>query len=152
MLLQMALFCSFLWLNNIPLFIHHIFFTNSSVDRHLGCFHVLAIANSAAVNIGVHIYSERTLILKDTCTPMFITALFMIAKTWKQCIYLFIFLILAALGLSSGMHAGSSSPTRDRIWAPCIRSPGSYTLDHQGSPKTWKQSKCPSTDEWIKKM
>ena len=42
-------------------------------------------------------YPEKTLIQKDTCTPMFIAALFTIAKTWKQ-------------------------------------------------------SKCPSTDEWIKKM
>ena len=40
---------------------------------------------------------QKTLILKDTCTPMFIAALFAIAKTWKQ-------------------------------------------------------PKCPSTDEWIKKM
>ena len=27
---------------------------------------------------------EKTLIRKDTCTPMFIAALFTIAKTWKQ--------------------------------------------------------------------
>ena len=43
------------------------------------------------------IYPDKTLIQKDTCTPMFIVALFTIAKTWKQ-------------------------------------------------------PKCPSTDEWIKKM
>ena len=43
------------------------------------------------------IYLEKTIIQKDTCTPMFIAALFTIAKTWKQ-------------------------------------------------------PKCPSTDEWIKKM
>ena len=40
---------------------------------------------------------DKTIIQKGTCTPMFITALFTIAKTWKQ-------------------------------------------------------SKCPSTEEWIKKM
>ena len=43
------------------------------------------------------IYPDRTVIQKDTCTPIFIAALFTIAKTWKQ-------------------------------------------------------PKCPSTDEWIKKM
>ena len=40
---------------------------------------------------------KKTIIQKDTCTPMFIAALFIISKTWKQ-------------------------------------------------------PKCPSTDEWIKKM
>ena len=31
------------------------------------------------------IYPEKTTILKDTCFPMFIAALFTIARTWKQC-------------------------------------------------------------------
>jgi len=30
------------------------------------------------------IYPEKTTTHKDTCTPMFIAALFTIAKTWKQ--------------------------------------------------------------------
>ena len=32
--------------------------------------------------LGIH--TEETRIERDTCTPMFITALFIIARTWKQ--------------------------------------------------------------------
>ena len=60
-----SFFSMFLWLNSISLsmcmYIHHIFI-HLSVDGLLGCFHVLAILSSAAINIGVHV-SFRVIVL-----------------------------------------------------------------------------------------
>ena len=38
------------------MYIYHNFFIQSSVDRHLGYFHVLSIVNSAEMNNGIHVY------------------------------------------------------------------------------------------------
>ena len=51
-------------------------------------------------------------------------------------IFIWLRWVLVAAGgfLSCGLHVGSSSPARDRTWAPCIGSVESYPLRHQGSP------------------
>ena len=50
---------------------YHSFLIHSSADGHLGCFHVLAIINSAAMNIGVHVAIAKSLQSCPTlCDPM----------------------------------------------------------------------------------
>ena len=46
---------------------YHCFLIYSSADGHLGCFHVLAIINSAVMNIGVHVF--LSILVSSVCMP-----------------------------------------------------------------------------------
>ena len=46
---------------------YHGFLIHSSVHRHLGCFHVLVIINSAVMNFGVHV--SLSILVSSVCMP-----------------------------------------------------------------------------------
>ena len=48
-------------------YMYYSFLIHLSADGHLGCFHVLAIINSAAMNIGVHVALSD--LVSSVCMP-----------------------------------------------------------------------------------
>ena len=49
------------------MYMYHSFLIHLSADRHLGCFHVLAIVNSAVMNTRIHV--SLSILVSAVCMP-----------------------------------------------------------------------------------
>jgi len=71
------------WVTSLHFRKHHLLrVQRRTVWRFLNKLGIELPYNPAIPLLGIH--TEETRIERDTCTPMFITALFIIARTWKQ--------------------------------------------------------------------
>ena len=97
------------------------------------------------------IYPEETKIERDTCIPLFIAALFTIARTWKQprCpstdewikkLWLICNMEYDTAILLLGIYPEETKIERDTCITLFIAA--LFTI-----ARTWKQPRCPSTDE-----
>ena len=92
--------------NNISLCIYHIFFIHLSANGHLGCFHVLAIVNNAAMNMGVQVCL--------LCSVSFSLDIYPEVKLWDNMVV--IFLIFWGISIELSIVAATIYTSTNRAW------------------------------------
>ena len=73
---------------------YRVFFMHLSIDGHLGCFHVLTIANNAAVNIGVICLFELVFLFSLTMYPELGSVYHVVVLLLKKIILFYLFIWL----------------------------------------------------------
>ena len=129
------------------------FFIHSSVDGYLGCFHVLAIVNSAVVNSGIS-------------SVQLLSPVQLFATPWTAACQASLSLtnsrsLLRLMSIESVMPSNHLILCRPLFLPPSIF-PSIRVFSNESAlcirwPKCWSFSfnigpRCPSTDEWIKKI
>ena len=140
---------------------YHSFFIHSPVSRHLGCFYVLSIVNSAAMKIGVHV--SFSVLVSSGYIPRRDIAVtyggFWKVKVVQLCLTLRPHgLYIYSLWNSPGQNTGVGSlsllkgifPTQGSN--PCLPHCRLilYQLSHKGSPRILEWVACPfaSRSSW----
>ena len=95
-------------------YICHISYIHSSVHKHLGCFHILAIWNNAATNIGMHLSFQISVYFSSGHIPevklmdhMLIQ--FLVFVFWVLFLFLFCFVLFFFRNLHNVFHSGCTN-------------------------------------------